>query len=1314
MGLFGKRKSYVAPEPSIVDTARIDTGYYGVESTRARNAAAALHKKNELPAIPIQSTTAKRAPVRRIPPPVSPDTPFHQSTKSLSSDFLYVTSESSYTSSESEKHTTTANRHPRSHFQRTSPPPTDYPYAGDSQSQRYANNLRTKLLVHQQPPATPQQHHVTYPSSYPPPPPSDTSLEYTSTLSAQLPNLIATNRQQHVPPMAHYSNQTQLQSDPKWQPSPYQHQGTSSVAPSDSGNDAASASYESSECSSNANKLHPYYNEWKEYYVKLAAMNNAQQQQQQQQQQRRATPVNNRHSMYVGEASRQQQHELSCELLQPTPSIPQQQLPAALDVQKQRKRHSIASMASSTSSRVPLFVMKSSAVTNDTSVQSFALKQEIPHSNSQYSFAPSPKPRPQESSTRSYLSSYSAKQGGEETDNELILKSRKSVLRSSRYPSEPMSVHLRNLVSIKQNRISSFGGTYSSNTSNRNVPTNFDSRPYEPQHLDDDFDFHSSNRGASEQDDFTGSELDYGSDEEDDILVPLDPVAKLHEEIKVTEKQEDLEATTGDINNSFSSESEVTFAVNTNLQSRSASRKENAGNTVIEASTKEDDMSEFTKKLEELDMQPIRKPSKQISDYSKFLFDDEESEDETVEAGPTQEKDAAKQLMTPETYKGDIFDQQPDIADDSSIQSNSSRKLFVKKPIEETETYMSNTRPGMCSNISLSEMSPPKSPPQVDSLDSSEMSSEINSKLTSDNTLDPRKNMSLLVYGVPTHMNSIQGELPHMQQPPIFGQNMFGSPTPSLFGDSASTTGNQQMQMQMMMQMMQMMNPMFNQMQMMNPMMYEMMKNQSHNGTTAMNPEMLQLMYNNMNMQRDMDNRRLMFPQMSSLMPNLAREHRFSMIGLNSGFNGGSSPGTSPVRKQPVTKDQEISHKIEEFIKLRQVIASGNKSLEYRLKWIKMLISATNYKLYQLINIKGNSIRPEESAQSKQLFIKSSINHLVKLVKDDNLKDDSIRSECYYLYALLYNQDYVETFGEDFGFEKDIPQAIEWYTKCLNLYSNDYKSLYKLGEIFEYEDTTGMNLEGTQSNTDKSVQSFDMALDYYKQSAKFGYNRAIYKISLLYLNAPAIRSTKFFRYFHDLANIKVEEIRLDGDDKEELVEIIGLSCFQLGRIYEGIYPGDLTLEDDFIKDCLKIAPVNYAKSLSYYNKSAKSGCLLAQVRLGYIYEYGELDRKKNASKSVKWYIKATSSSLKFRRSPKAMLGLARWCMVGTDGISRHIPNEDRGKAITWIDRAIEEFDDADAYYMKGELCEQGIIHEDATKYYQLAYQRGHQIAGDKI
>lgn len=422
---------------------------------------------------------------------------------------------------------------------------------------------------------------------------------------------------------------------------------------------------------------------------------------------------------------------------------------------------------------------------------------------------------------------------------------------------------------------------------------------------------------------------------------------------------------------------------------------------------------------------------------------------------------------------------------------------------------------------------------------------------------------------------------------------------------------------------------------------------------------------------------------------------RNSMVNMNRASMAFNAPAI------PKVNDSTINKKIREFIDLRKVIAMGNKSMNFRLKWVKMLILATNYKLYAYINIKGEPIQPEQGAYNRSVFIKSSVTHLLKLMREyENGKstDESCKHEVYYLYACLMKVDYLEQYNQDFGLQKNIPQAIFYFEHCLSMFPNDYKPIYKLGEIYEFE----------------FPGEFEKALSLYKQAAKLGYNRAIYKVSLLYLNVPSIRSIRYLKYLTDLSNIEPKDIDLDEEDKIELEEVIGLASYQLGRIYEGIYPGDLSADDEFVQKSLELAPVKYAKSLTYYNKSARLNCLLAQVKLGNIYENGDLNRPQNASKSIQWYIKAASSPLAFRRHPEAMLGLSRWCLKGSAGDSKHIPNANPEKALMWCEKAIKEFNSPEALYYMGELAEMGVSYTDPGLWFSRAYELGHQGAAARL
>lgn len=416
---------------------------------------------------------------------------------------------------------------------------------------------------------------------------------------------------------------------------------------------------------------------------------------------------------------------------------------------------------------------------------------------------------------------------------------------------------------------------------------------------------------------------------------------------------------------------------------------------------------------------------------------------------------------------------------------------------------------------------------------------------------------------------------------------------------------------------------------------------------------------------------------------------------------GSPNMGFQPQSNIPRIHDGTINRKIDEFIELRMIISSGNKSLVYRLKWVQQLISAVNYNLYCFINIKGEPVGPEFAEHNKQLFVKSAVTHLFKLLKEDTGKKKfaNIRKEVYYIYGCLLKHDYVAQFDEDFGIEKDIELSIEMFEKCLELNPIDYKSLYKLGEIFEFE----------------YPEEIDKALDYYKDSANFSYNRAIYRIALLYINCPELRSLKFIKYLTDLANIHIDDIEVKSDDEfEEVSDVIGLAAYELGKIYEGIYPGDLAIDDEFVQRALDIAPVNYAKSLTYYNKSAKLNCVFGLVKLGSIYEYGELNRQQNPNKSIQWYTKATTSPFIFKRHPDAMLGLSRWNLNGSGGSNRQIPGPNPQAAVMWCERAVKEFESVDAMFFMGELSEMGLTTTNPNMWYSQAYNLGHEEAGRKL
>lgn len=422
----------------------------------------------------------------------------------------------------------------------------------------------------------------------------------------------------------------------------------------------------------------------------------------------------------------------------------------------------------------------------------------------------------------------------------------------------------------------------------------------------------------------------------------------------------------------------------------------------------------------------------------------------------------------------------------------------------------------------------------------------------------------------------------------------------------------------------------------------------------------------------------------------------------NRGIGGGLSRNVT---------DPLLMNKIDHYVSLRNIIAAGNKSLEYRLKWVKMLISSTNSKLYNHINIKGEPISPESIPHHRALFIKSSINHTMKLLKECDGKEqyEEILSEVCYIYGSLLKTDYVALYQQDYGFMRDVDGAMKYFERSIELRANNFRSMHKLGEIYE-DDFSDMVI------TDDDVESpIAIALRFYKQAAQYGYNKSIYRISLIYLTRAEFRSPKCVKYLMDLSNIDVnsKDINLEADDRDELDHIVAMAAFQMAKLYEGLYPPDLTADCEFVVKCLTVAPVNYTKALAYYNKAAKLHNVQAQAKLGQVYEFGGLNRKQNPNKSIQWYLKTVSSPLTATPSVESMLGLARWYVKGSEGMNRSIPYPDPSKALAWCERAMQT-NDPESFYTRGLLAEQGLGNEPAEHFFERAYQMGHFEAGVKL
>ncbi|CAI5757120.1 unnamed protein product [Candida verbasci] len=658
-------------------------------------------------------------------------------------------------------------------------------------------------------------------------------------------------------------------------------------------------------------------------------------------------------------------------------------------------------------------------------------------------------------------------------------------------------------------------------------------------------------------------------------------------------------------------------------------------------------------------------------------YDDEEEEDEEVDPDSTIQQmsnlkisdESRKSSRQISDYNAFLFD---DDRSESEEENEADDTVIVEKPKEEVKADLSrkDTSSSDASGNSIQSngsakfsVAPIKSKPE--SPKAKQQKKKETKKLKKERPIS----MASSPFGFNNmSMDDIQPQ--HIQPPPFMIQPQQNFSPVSPYG--------------MMDPMMMQYNPMF-------------MQNTSYGGMNGSEPNLHNRRRQSITT-TDAKRRSMMYEtnqynSRTSLNPNMKRN---SMPVFPEKHQNNSPPPTG----QPKINDSLINKKIEDFIRLRAVIASGNKSIEYRLHWVNMLITATNYKLYSYINIKGEFINSTQSAQVKSQFIKSAITHINKLIKEfESGKQErpGLISDTYYTWALLLKQDYKKHYGQDFSIRKDLDLCIEYMERVLSIEPKNYKALFKLGEIYESE-----------------FNDLDKAMDNYITSAKYGYNKAIFKISMVYLNNPNFRSIKYLKYLKNLSSIELSSVRLDDEDYQEMKEVVAEACYEIGKVYEGIYPGDLQAEDEFIIQSLEEAPVNYAKSLTYYNKAAKLNNLNAQVRLGLVYEHGELNRKQNANKSIQWFIKASSSPLIFNRHPDAMLGLSRWCLKGSNDENKHIPSPMPDKAIMWCERAIKEYNSKDAMVMMGELIEMGYGQGNSTVWYREAYELGSETAAQKL
>lgn len=458
--------------------------------------------------------------------------------------------------------------------------------------------------------------------------------------------------------------------------------------------------------------------------------------------------------------------------------------------------------------------------------------------------------------------------------------------------------------------------------------------------------------------------------------------------------------------------------------------------------------------------------SRQISDYTKYLFDDDD-DDESAEKGNDQ-KDEAQE----EPNETIIADRAP-----SPVVNHTPMELNRKDTTSSEDSYNSIQK--------------------EENFQVAPYPSSTTSKLSPTTPLKQKKGKKAQVQqdGSPSTLSPQQSELTQMPHPWQLQTNFDMGNNMSMSDLNMMPQTNPIMSMQMPMNVPQHMMMPYNNMNMMamnmgmgtgmgmgmgmNPMMY-----QNGAGYPAMNRHSMMMM-----MPQDSRRQSMM---MYDHMPYANKRNSMPV-----GWHG-------KQHSQPKL-DAETRKRIKEFRKLRGNIASGNKTMEYRLLWTKMLITATNFKLYNYINLKGDFIpqqsQPQQIENNKAAFIKASVTHITKIITEIESGNDEIKTslkcKAYFIYACLLKNDFVESYEQDFGIDKNVPSAIKYFNKVLDLNRRDPRVLYKMGEIYEYDisDEDMSNMVHANGGIDEVTNAIDNAIEYYTNSAQYGYERAEAKLA---------------------------------------------------------------------------------------------------------------------------------------------------------------------------------------------------------------------------
>ncbi|KAK9675280.1 hypothetical protein K7432_016540, partial [Basidiobolus ranarum] len=241
---------------------------------------------------------------------------------------------------------------------------------------------------------------------------------------------------------------------------------------------------------------------------------------------------------------------------------------------------------------------------------------------------------------------------------------------------------------------------------------------------------------------------------------------------------------------------------------------------------------------------------------------------------------------------------------------------------------------------------------------------------------------------------------------------------------------------------------------------------------------------------------------------------------------------------------------------------------------------------------------------------------------------------------------------------KDLLEEANFWIRRLQK-SGDPEATYILGTWIE----NGLN--GFTPNPDK-------AFALYNRSSKLGYVKAIYKVAVYHEKRKEYSKAQQF-YLKAAsqgsicANYRLAKAYMHGEMK--LKANINQGILYLSRAISNIdsfecpeasYVYGLILANDYGHVDISSVPKDTGMGQDLIEKSAELGYTPALYKLGYAYEFGELEYKLDPAKSIFYYNQGAE-----RGDPECQMGLSGWYLSGVPNVLE--PNDDL--AYSWCNQA---------------------------------------------